>query len=214
MYKILLFLGILIFILFMSSKEGFETPSVTSITDSAKSSITTPSIGKYDYLAPIPVGNMWNPDIITKFVNRFNSGLGTGNDDKLVKPDDQQVKSFSVYALEEEAVYYINHGNFPVCLHVKDFFDANPDVYPPQKVGTLTITTKNISQFVPNRILYASFLAPKESQVNPPPESYEIYTGKKQPTGISSSSTLSPADIETLKTVSDVQSLKSICSKY
>ena len=196
MYKILFFLGILIFILLISTNEGFETPSVTSISDtsnsanysSSTSSLSSSSIGKYDYLAPIPTTNIWNPDIITKFVNRYNSNLGTGNDDKMMKVDDGTQKAMVAWALEEEAVYYVNKGKFPVCLHVKDFFDANPDKIPSTKMGSITINTTNISQLLPNRLLYGAFVAPKDSQFKPPPEAYDIYMGKKPPPDVSSSS--------------------------
>ena len=220
MYKLLFFLGILIFILCMSYKEGFEIPSATSVTDTANSAnyssnsaISLPSIGKYDYLKPIPIENTWNPDIKTKFINRFNIGLGTGND-KLMLKDDDPLQDKVAFALEKEAVYYINNGKFPINLYVKDYLDANPDLFPPQQAGSLTIKPKNLPQFLPNRLLYGAFIAPKDAKREPPPEAYNIYIGDKTLSGSSSSSTLSPADIETLKTVTDVKTLKSISSKY
>lgn len=186
----------------MSSKEGFETPSATSISDSANSanysssSVSIPSIGKYDYLAPIPTTNTWNPDIITKFVNRYNSNLGTGNDDKMMKVDEQNQKTLVEWALEEEVVYYVNHGQFPVCLHVKDFFDINPDTIAPQQMGSITINTKTIPQFIPNRLLYGAFVASKDSQLKPPPKAYNIYMGNKpEPEVTSSSTTLVPSNV-------------------
>ena len=195
MYKILFFLGILIFILLVSSKEGFETPPATSISDtsnsanySSSSSVSIPSFGKYDYLAPIQPTNTWNPDITTKFVNRYNTNLGTGNDDKMMKVDDQNQKNLVAWALEEEIVYYVNNGKFPICLHVKDFFDANPDTIAPIQMGSITVNTKTISHFLPNRLLYGVYVAPKESQLKPPPEAYDIYMGKKPKPEVKSSS--------------------------
>ena len=189
MYKILLFLGFLIFILF-STKQGFE-PFLSS------------SIGKYDYLQPIPTTNTWNQEIKTKFINRYNSNLGNGNDDKMLKPDDP-LSGIISFSLEEEGVYYNNHGKFPINLYVQDYLNANPDKFPNQTSGSLKMNSTTISQFVPNRLLYAAFIAPYDSKLNPPPEAYNIYLGKK-PAVSSSSSSLSP---------SDVQTLKSICSKY
>ena len=228
MCKLLLFLGMLILLLYLFTiKEGFETPlsDTTSSTPSTPSMpTTTSSTGKYDYLAPLPPSNTWNPEIIKKFVNIYNSNLGTGNDNFMLKSDtfttDEKGKSLINSALEEEAVSYISNGEFPLDLYVSDYLNNNPTAVPEQKFGSITINNKTISKIMPNRSIYGSYISSSDSKLTPPPDTYDIYMGKKPPPSTSdttpstTSTTLSPADIDTLKTVSDVQTLKSICSKY
>jgi len=189
-----------------------ESKSVTSAASSASDSSL--SIGKYDYLAPLPLANTWNPGIITKFVNRYNANLGSGNDAKMLKADtfttDRDSKNLMLNALEEEAVYYINNGKFPLDTYVSDYLNSNPTAVPESKQGSITVNSKNISVFFTNRIIYMIFISVNESKITPLPESYEIFTGKKTPAASNVASNVSPTSLSP----SDIQTLKSICSKY
>jgi hypothetical protein len=213
MYTILLFLGILILLCFFNKEEGFENSS----------------IGKYDYLAPVPKTNTWKSDTINQFVTKYNA-INTGiGGDFVLNTNTFETQGMSKLilenTLEEEGIYYISNGKFPINLYVSDYLTANPSNIPDTKQGSITINNKNISQIYPNRLVYMNFIATKESLLKPPPESYEIYMGTNPSPNTASSSSLptsstSSSSLPTSSTSStslspsDIDTLKSICSKY
>jgi hypothetical protein len=176
MYKILLFLGMLILLLcFFNKQEGF-----------------TNSIGKYDYLAPIPQPNIWTPAVINLFVDKFNSNMGTGNIllmvNKKTFATDSRSKLIMENALEEEANYYITNGKFPINLYVSDYLISNPNSVTPKITGSFNYDNTTISQVWPSRYIYDTIISINESKIRPLPESYEIFKGTKPPPSTTNSS--------------------------
>jgi len=230
MYKLFLFiLGITIFLMLFTYQEGFEIPSSVSMPSSTSMPSSIPSkplpgsstlpgispkpppIGKYDYLAP-PPPDIWNQDIINKFVNKWNSNLGNGNDNYMLDASaftkSGAGKKIYENVLEEEAVYYINNGRWPINTYVSDYLDANPTAIPDNfklENGT-RITRNNISQYFSSRVIYAMIIYIKEYQITPPPESILIFSGQKPPP--------LPSQSSTSLSNSEIEQLKSICKKF
>lgn len=212
MYKIFIFISVItIFLMLFSYQESFDMPSSTSSNLPSGSSklpgTSAPTIGKYDYLAP-PPPNIWNQDIIDKFVNRWNSNLGNGNDNSMLDASafTSNASGKKIYAsvLEEEAVYYINNGKWPINTYVSDYLDANPTAIPDNfklQDGT-RMTRDNISKYLSNRMIYEMIIYIKEHQIRPQPESILIYSGQKPPPNPSESKTsLSSIEFEQLKSI-------------
>lgn len=206
MSKLFVFvLVIVLFLMLFTYHEGLDMPSVS--TSNLPSTTSKPTIGKYVYLAPPPSPNQWNPDITTKFVNRYNSNLGQGNETEMIGTSNSNQKKttdFVLNTLEEEVVFYINNGKFPINTYITDYLDANPTAIPSTaKLSNGTpITSSNISQFYSNRLIYAMIMYTKEMAITPPPESLQIFRGLKPPPNPSESkTTLSTMEFEQLKTV-------------
>ena len=203
-----------------SYQESFDMPSTNTSSTNMPSTTSSnlpsgssklpgtsaPSIGKYQYLAPPPSPNEWTPDIATKFVNRYNMNLERGNESEMIGPSNNKDKTTQIIinTLEEEAVYYITNGKFPINTYITDFLDANPTAIPSTfKLPNGTpITSNNISTFYPNRIVFAFLMYKKEVEMNPPSEALQIFRGLKPPPNPSESKTsLSSIEFEQLKSI-------------
>jgi len=137
------------------------------------------SIGEYDYLAPVPAGNVWSQDTIMQFVKKFNEVNNiTGKDSALQVNNFENSydgQFFIGNALEEEAQYYIKNGKWPYDSYVNKYLsslDANKTIVP---VGIKDITPTNVSEVWSNRVCYSQLMFGKESQMTPQPLSYQIY---------------------------------------
>jgi hypothetical protein len=142
-----------------STKEGFK------------------KIGKYEYLFPLLPEETWGKFTIQKFVEKYNS---MGND--IINPntfsDSKKGNDFIKNALENEALYYVEHGRWPYNSYVTNYLESNPiDL----KVNDVTITKENIAKYYPNRYVYMLLIAPKEAAIQPLPESYQIFKGAALP---------------------------------
>jgi len=173
MKKIYLFILLLVFLLlFLPITEGFIF-----------SSIKTPLIGEYDYLAPIPESNTWSQDTIDKFVDKCNS-VNELPAERMLKSDTFIGVGFLTLALEEEATYFINNGKWPINKYVTEYLIKNnsfmfgkPIPARPGKVYSL----ETIAEMMPNRLIYQLLISTIEMQMNPIPMSYQIFKGTVEP---------------------------------
>ena len=98
MNKLYLFILLLICILFLLPiTEGF----------SLSFKPTSPLIGEFEYLAPIPPDNRWTQDTIDKFVDKYNS-VNEMTEYKMLKSETFANKPIE-FALEKEATYFIDN---------------------------------------------------------------------------------------------------------
>jgi hypothetical protein len=147
----------------------------------------TGSVGDYDYLAPLPTNNSWSDATWKDFVTVHNtiycpSGKGP---DCIRNPIQPHVKDFFYkIATEPEAQYYIQNGKWPYNNYVATYASKHPLPGPGGKIANIS----DIQRHVPNRYYYGAIISPIESKIDPPPLSYQIFTGKAEP----------PVDISTL----------------
>ena len=134
---------------------------------------TIEGFGKYDYLAPI-LPKPWGKNTIQKFVDKYNA-MGYEQLDASTFAD-KKGQLFMKYALEEEGMYYAEHGYFPYDEYVRQSLKIPAGV----KVNNVPITNHNVNQFYPNRYVYMSFMSQQEASVKPTPESYQIFKGSAQ----------------------------------
>jgi len=207
---VLLYVFILFILLGISfiPKENFENPgSSEPVKDISDSKSISSTIGKYDFLEPIPQPNTWNQDIINKFVDKYNSNLGSDNKNALLNAStftqDKQSSQIYAFALEKEAVYYINNGRWPMNQYVYNYLNSN--IIPKNTKlynGSFIINNETVSQVYPNRLIYNVYIAPKEGILKPLPESYKIFIGEKPtPSPSQTSSSLSNADFQQLQSI-------------
>jgi hypothetical protein len=175
MLWIILF-AILLFMLFTDTSEGF---------------VSKP-IDKYDYLAPVP-NSTWRQTTIQQFVDKYNE-MEKDQLNASTFATDKKGIAYMKHALEEEAIYYSQNGQWPYNSYVSDYLKANPTAIPAgMTVSNTTVNKDNIAQFYPNRYVYMSFISQKESKIKPPPEAYQIFKGSMQ----------APVDTESFTTLSN-----------
>jgi hypothetical protein len=131
--------------------------------------------GTYDYLAPIPPDLSWGQITIQKFVDKYNE-MGYTQLNSATFTTDKKGMLFLNYALEEEGLYYSEHGRWPYSEYVRKYLESNP-ISKGVNVDNVPIDKDNIDQFYPNRYVYMSFISQKESSIKPTPESYQIFKG-------------------------------------
>ena len=139
---------------------------------------TREGFGKYDYLAPVPPNRKWGQITIQKFVNKYNA-MGYNKLDASTFTDDKG-RLFMKYALEEEALYYVEHGYFPYDEYIREYLENTP-IPAGVNVNKVPITKDNVNKFYPNRYVYMSFISQKEASIKPTPESYQIFKGSALP---------------------------------
>jgi hypothetical protein len=134
------------------------------------------TVGKYAYLSPI-LEATWGQITIQKFVDKYNA-MGNEQLKTSTFATDKKGISFMKNALEEEALYYVEHGEWPYNEYVKKYLESNPTTIPSGlKINTVDITSTNIAKYYPNRYVYMAFIAQKEASIKPLPESYQIFKG-------------------------------------
>jgi len=156
------------------------------------------SVGEYDYLAPVGPNNKISDEIMKTYVEKYNANADSMHTPKMnvTTPENLAIfkKQLEPLVKEKELQYYIDNGKYPYDSYVLNALNA-PDV--------LSVVSKryNLKDFTPleqlqmsvfNRIAYQQFLQNKESQMSPPPLSYQIYMGTSQPPSMGSSSGSSP----------------------
>jgi hypothetical protein len=168
MKKIYLFILLLLSILFLFPiTEGLATKS--------------PLIGEFDYLAPIPSSNVWSQDTIDKFISKFNS-VNELPDANMIKPDTLPDSGFLQLALEKEAMYYNDNGNWPINRYVTDYINNQNPKHPifgqpiPGRSGKV-YSLETLSALWPNRLIYQTFIYTTEMQMTELPLSYKIFKG-------------------------------------
>jgi hypothetical protein len=143
------------------------------------------SIGEYQYLAPLPSGSTWSPTTISQFVTKYNN-VNNLTGKSAMTTDGAPTMSF--WALEEEAQYYIQNGNFPYDSYVANYLTQNPNVFH-NFANIIPATISNVAQILSNRAAFELYMARYES--DPPTLAYQIYRGTAQPPPLSSSPSLS-----------------------
>jgi hypothetical protein len=142
--------------------DGFElglgtptlgTPSISDLT----SSVVKKGIPEeYKYLAPIPDGSVWSPEIQDEFVTVFkqirnNSDYTT---EKLKEPL-MGNKTWMQWASQEEAKYFVDNKKWPYDEYVTNYITDNPNF-----LGT-PLTADKLAAEIPNRMLYGFYIAPQ-----------------------------------------------------
>ena len=162
---IILFIIIISFILFIlltERKDGF-----TSLDS---------GIGEYQYLAPIPEYNTWTDTTVDQFISKYNEV----NKQNLQK---NFINQWFHVALEDEAKYYISNGKFPICPYIINYCNNEPTLL--NNLGLdpsgNPITLNLLQKFQPNRIIYAMLILKIQEKLDPQPDAYLIYVGKKEP---------------------------------
>ena len=163
---LILFIILICFILFIfiiEKREGF-----TSLDS---------SLGEYQYLAPIPQYNTWSDSTINEFIPIYNKvTLFDINKDYIVK-------NFIMYALEDEAKYYISNNKWPICSYIINYSNNEPTLL--NKTGLDAsgnpITLEYLQQFRPNRYIFMILILPIQEKMDPKPDACLIYLGEKEP---------------------------------
>jgi hypothetical protein len=160
----ILFIIIILFVLFIfitEEREGFT--------------LTDKGIGEYQYLAPIPGYNTWSDTTVDQFITKYN---------EITSQNIQQsfINQWFNIALEDEAKYYISNGIFPVCTYIVDYCNNQPTLL--NKLGLdpsgNPITLNFFQKYQPNRVIYAMLILKTQEKLDPQPDSYLIYVGKKE----------------------------------
>jgi len=163
----LILFSFVLFILITEKREGFTSVD----TD----------IGEYQYLAPIPQYNTWSDSTIDEFIPIYKKVTNKLSDDGINK--DYIVKNFVIYALEDEAKYYISNSKWPVCPYIINYCNNEPTLL--NKMGLDNngnpITIDYFQQFMPNRYIYMYLLLPIQEKMDPKPDACLIYLGEKEP---------------------------------
>ena len=167
---LILFIILICFILFIfiiEKREGF-----TSLNN---------NIGEYQYLAPIPQYNTWSDSTINEFIPIYKKVTNSLADDYINK--DYVVKNFVMYALEDEAKYYISNSKWPICPYIINYSNNEPTLL--NKMGLDTsgnpITLEYLQQFRPNRYIFMILILPIQEKMDPKPDACLIYLGEKEP---------------------------------
>jgi len=142
-----IFLFAILFIFFISYSKTIEPFSFSSIPsdDSSSASSTTKIDPKYNYLAPLPDDNVWPKDIQAAFIKKTNEIMLSNDPSATIISSIQVVngKSIMNFASEEEAKYYIENGEWPWDIYLKNEVNKiNP--------GILKMWPK----IAPNRVFY------------------------------------------------------------
>lgn len=152
------------------------------------------TIGEYEYLAPLPPNNTISDDVMKAYLDKVMSPQQKQN----IPPDyvTNVKKSFQTFVTEKELQYHTENGKWPYDSYVLNYLTAHPEVL--QKPNMPNNSLELTQMRNPNRNAYEIFIAPIESQMTPPPLSYQIYMGTAEPPsemmslpGISSSSSSS-----------------------
>jgi len=174
MKKIYLFILLLFTILvFLLITEGFGFKT------------STPLIGEFDYLAPIPPDNTWSQDTIDKFIDKYNSANSLPAT-QMINPDTFVNYKITTVALEKEAIYFNDNGKWPINKYVTDYLTNHTPKHPifgqaiPNRPGQV-YSIDTLSTMWPNRLLYQIFIATNEMQLSPIPISYQIFKGSASP---------------------------------
>lgn len=161
---LILFIVIILFILFIfitEEREGFT--------------IMDKGIGEYQYLAPIPGYNTWSDTTSSQFITKYNEVTGQN-----IQQD--FVKQWFSFALEDEAKYYITNGMFPICTYIVNYCNNEPTVL--NKLGLdpsgNPITLNLFQKYQPNRLIYTLVLLKIQEKIDPLPDAYLIFIGKKE----------------------------------
>jgi hypothetical protein len=178
--------------------------------------------GEYDYLAPPGPNNTISEEIIKTYVEKANANaaalhLPTTN---VSTPENLAYakKQFEALGTEKELQYYIDNGKYPYDSYVLNALNA-PDVLSEvsKKYDLKDFTPLDLLQkSTINRGAYQLFLLNKESQMSPPPLSYQIYMGTAQPPSMGSSSSSSGSSYSgssSQPTDSNYQDFISLCKK-
>uniref|UniRef100_A0A6C0BC23 Uncharacterized protein n=1 Tax=viral metagenome TaxID=1070528 RepID=A0A6C0BC23_9ZZZZ len=163
---------------------------------------------KYKYLAPVPKDNTWSQDTMTKFAEKWNT-VNKATDIFVLKPDVQNLGSYIGMALEEEATYYIQNGKWPYNFYITNFLNKNPTIFGNMLMPDGTpVTTSNISQMWPVRIVYNQVILQNPGKIVLPDSetdqtAYKIFMGTiPDPDASTSQTDISPITSSSLSSAS------------
>ena len=163
LFVFLLFI-VLIGLLFSKSlMEGFElgigaptvgSPSISDLTSTAAKKVIPE---EYKYLAPIPDGSVWTPEIQDAFVTAWQQKRDPNYTTENLKTPLAGGKTWFQWATQEEAQYYADNQKWPYDEYVINYITDNPHFLS----ATNTSTPDQFAAEVPNRMIYGIFIAPQ-----------------------------------------------------
>lgn len=141
------------------------------------------SMNEYEYLAPVPPNNTISDDVVKAFAMKYNANSSVTHSGNMNVSTPENVAYFKnqlqgVYT-EKELQNYIDNGKFSYNSYILNFLNSHADVMAKltNTLGSLDIAQKIYG----NRVAYQQYILPIESQMTPPPLSYQIYMGTAQP---------------------------------
>ena len=143
---------IVLLIVSLSYKEGFET-------------------GTYAYLAPSSPA-LLDASTQSKFMKAYNESGGLLN--KFIT--NENIGSLTSDITLEEVNYYIQQNKWPYGSYIMNYLTVNKEdlLKSKSKLNSL----EDIQKVFPTRLIYKYLIQPSESQLSPPPLSNNIYMGK------------------------------------
>jgi len=160
LFVFLLFI-ILIGLLFSKNvMDGFEIGAPTIGTPPI-SELTSPNIKKdipeeYKFLAPIPDGSVWTPEIQDAFVTSQQKRDPNFTTETLKTPIIGN-KTWMQWASQEEAQYFVDNKKWPYNEYITNYITDNPKF-----LGNgNAVTADQLSPQVPNRMVYGFYIAPQ-----------------------------------------------------
>jgi hypothetical protein len=109
---------------------------------------------EYKFLAPIPDGSVWPPEIQDGFVTLQQKRDPNFTTEKLKEPI-MGNKTWMQWASQEEAKNFIANKKWPLDEYVTNYITDNPNF-----LGN-PVTADQLAAAIPNRMLYGFYIAPQ-----------------------------------------------------
>jgi hypothetical protein len=191
--KIVMYLIFLVVLLIasVSFREGFQS-------------------GQYAYLAPSPPAVL---DATTEanFIDALNkSGAVIFPNIKIDPSKPTIMTEFKKVATSDEFNYYIQNKKWPYNSYIMNYLNANKETLLKQLEQVKIYSLEDLQRCFTTRMVYATFINPKESTTSPKPLSNDIFTGK-QPPPVETSASDAPT-IHPPFSSENYSKLQSICS--
>ena len=132
---------------------GIGTPSISDLTSS---SVKKGIPEEYKFLAPIPDGSVWAPEIQDAFVTSQQKRDPSFTTETLKTPISGN-KTWMQWVTQEEAKYFIDNKKWPYNEYITNYITDNPTF-----LGNgNAVTADQLSPQIPNRMVYGLFIAPQ-----------------------------------------------------
>jgi hypothetical protein len=148
-------------------------------------------IGTYDYLKPPfyvdtdgKLTNKWSETTIVEVGKTIDIVQNNPENTTDVRKDPKYYY-FYAHVKEEEAIFFINNGFWPINGYVKERLQSESIVIPTDFIDPKTKQTMTkealIKGALPNRIVYYQFIMNVDVNENPQPLAYRIFDGLEEP---------------------------------
>jgi hypothetical protein len=155
-----------------------------------KESLTADEIGKYDYLKPPDyvdskgnvTPNTWSESTIVELGKKMDLVY---NYPEHTTDVHNELAFFYAHVKEEEALFFINNGFWPINGYVKERLPSESILIPADTIDPKTNQpmTKQalIDGALPNRYVYVAFIMNVDAKEDPQPLAYRIFAGLEEP---------------------------------